>query len=71
MGGVDKSQIVIQRNSFYFSNAAFEEQYEAGTLHCLKTLLLNLQNEVQNRGCKRKFLWPLASICHAVKSIGG
>ena len=49
-----KYQVVIERNSFYFSNAEFEENYEANTINLLKTLLVNLQNEVKNKGCKEK-----------------
>ncbi|WP_281192405.1 hypothetical protein [Helicobacter suis] len=51
---MDKYQIVIERNSFYFSNIKFEEEYEAGTINCLKTLLLNLQNTIHNKGCKEE-----------------
>lgn len=49
-----KYQVVISRNSFYFSNASFEENYEANTINLLKTLLVNLQNEVKNKGCKEQ-----------------
>lgn len=49
-----KYQVVIERNSFYFSNAKFEENYEANTINLLKTLLINLQNEVKNKGCKEE-----------------
>lgn len=46
-----KYEIVITKNSFYFSNSEFEEKYEANTINLLKTLLLHLQNEVKNKGC--------------------
>lgn len=49
---MEKYEIVITKNSFYFSNSEFEERYEANTINLLKTLLLNLQNEIQNNGCK-------------------
>lgn len=49
-----KYEIVIEKNSFYFSNVEFEEKYEANTINLLKTLLLHLQNEIQNKGCKEK-----------------
>lgn len=49
-----KYQVVIECNSFYFSNASFEESYEANTINLLKTLLVNLQNEVKNKGCKEE-----------------
>ncbi|WP_158653391.1 DpnII family type II restriction endonuclease [Helicobacter felis] len=51
---MDKTQIVIQRNSFYFSNVEFEEKYEAEVISCLKTLLLHLQNEIRNKGCQEE-----------------
>lgn len=49
-----KYQIVIQRNSFYFSNPSFEQYYEANTINLLKTLLLHLQNTIINKGCKEE-----------------
>ncbi|MFC3848368.1 DpnII family type II restriction endonuclease [Helicobacter baculiformis] len=51
---MDKYQVVIERNSFYFSNTKFEEECEASTINCLKTLLLNLQNTIRNRGCQEE-----------------
>lgn len=51
---MDKYKIVIERNSFYFSNVNFEENYEANTINLIKTLLLNLQNELENKGCKEE-----------------
>lgn len=49
-----KYNIVIERNSFYFSNVNFEENYEANTVGLLKTLLINLHNEIKNNGCKQE-----------------
>ncbi|WP_394909168.1 DpnII family type II restriction endonuclease [uncultured Helicobacter sp.] len=49
-----KYQIVIERNSFYFSNSHFEENYEANTINLLKTLLINLKNDIANKGCKEE-----------------
>lgn len=49
-----KYQIVIQRNSFYFSNPSFEQNYEANIINFLKTLLLHLQNTIMNKGCKEE-----------------
>ncbi|TLD85762.1 DpnII family type II restriction endonuclease [Helicobacter sp. MIT 05-5294] len=51
---LNKYSIVIERNSFYFSNPHFEENYEANTINLLKTLLLNLQNQILNQGCKEE-----------------
>lgn len=50
----EKYKIIIERNSFYFSNAIFEENYEANTINLIKTLLLNLQNDIANKGCKEE-----------------
>ncbi|STQ86319.1 hypothetical protein LS73_000700 [Helicobacter muridarum] len=50
----EKYDIVIERNSFYFSNPQFEENYEANTISLIKTLLLNLQNQILNQGCKEE-----------------
>lgn len=49
-----KYDTVIKKNSFYFSNANFEENYEANTISLLKTLLINLQNEIKNNGYKKE-----------------
>lgn len=51
---MNKYNTVIQKNSFYFSNSKFEEEYEANTINLIKTLLLNLQNEIQNQGSKEE-----------------
>lgn len=51
---MNKYDIVIKRNSFYFSNLHFEENYEANIISLLKTLLLNLQNQILNQGCKEE-----------------
>ena len=48
----DKYNIVIERNSFYFSNPRFEENYEANTIQLMKTLLIDLQNQILIQGCK-------------------
>ncbi len=45
---------MIEKNSFYFSNSQFEESYEANTINLIKTLLLNLQNQILNQGCKEE-----------------
>lgn len=45
-----KYSTVIQKNSFYFSNTEFEENYEANTINLIKTLLLNLENELNLKG---------------------
>lgn len=49
-----KYNTVIEKNSFYFYNQKFEESYEANTINLLKTLLLNLKNSIENKGCKEE-----------------
>ncbi len=50
----EKYKRVIEKNTFYFSNPQFEVYYEAKTINLLKTLLMNLQNEIKNKGCKEE-----------------
>lgn len=49
-----KYNTVIEKNSFYFYNQKFEENYEANVINILKTLLLNLKNNIENKGCKEE-----------------
>src|SRR3990167_10729434 len=49
-----KFKTVIDRNTFYFFNPAFEEKYE-GYLNSLKEILLILKNEVETKGLKKEF----------------
>lgn len=49
-----KYKRVIEKNTFYFSNPQFEENYEASTITLLKTLLISLKNKVENQGCKEE-----------------
>lgn len=50
----EKFKRVIEKNTFYFYNKKFEESYE-GYVNSLKELLLNLKNEIENKGLKREF----------------
>ncbi len=50
----EKYKRVIEKNTFYFSNPQFEVHYEANTINLLKTLLINLQNEIKNKDCKEE-----------------
>lgn len=50
----EKYKRVIEKNTFYFSNPQFEVHYEANMINLLKTLLINLQNEIKNKGCKEE-----------------
>lgn len=49
---------VIQKNTFYFSNRAFEEKYE-GYLNTVKETLLVIKNKVENEGLKKKIFEDL------------
>lgn len=46
----EKFNTVIQKNTFYFFNKKFEEQYE-GHINALKESLLVLKNDVDTQGC--------------------
>ena len=49
----NKFQNVIDKNTFYFFNPAFEEKYE-GYLNSLKEILLFLKNEIEIKGLRKK-----------------
>lgn len=49
-----KFKTVIDKNTFYFFNPAFEEKYE-GYLNSLKEILLILKNEIEIKGLKKEF----------------
>ena len=54
----EKFNKVIQKNTFYFSNHAFEEKYE-GHLNSVKETLLVIKNIVDNEGLKKKIFEDL------------
>jgi hypothetical protein len=55
----DKFQTVIQKNTFYFFNSKFEENYE-GYINSLKETLLIVKNKVETEGLKKEiFEWLL------------
>ena len=55
----DKFRIVIQKNTFYFFNQKFEENYE-GYINSLKETLLIVKNKVETEGLKKEiFEWLL------------
>lgn len=55
----DKFQTVIQKNTFYFFNPKFEENYE-GYINSLKETLLIVKNKVETEGLKKEiFEWLL------------
>ena len=49
----DKFQTVIQKNTFYFFNPKFEEDYE-GYINSLKETLLNVKNRIETEGLKKE-----------------
>lgn len=49
-----KFKKVIDKNTFYFFNPIFEEQYE-GYLSSLKEILLVLKNNIETQGLKKDF----------------
>jgi len=55
----EKFQTVIQKNTFYFFNSKFEENYE-GYINSLKETLLIVKNKVETEGLKKEiFEWLL------------
>ena len=60
---------VIEKNTFYFFNQKFEEQYE-GTINSIKEILLLLKNDIQINGLrKEKFEKLLAVKENGLKAI--
>jgi hypothetical protein len=56
----DKYLTVIQKNTFYFFNSKFEENYE-GYVNSLKETLLNVKNKIETEGLKKEiFEWLLS-----------
>lgn len=49
----EKFRIVIEKNTFYFFNRRFEEDYE-GYLNSIRETLLVLKNEIQTKGLKKQ-----------------
>jgi len=56
----DKFQTVIQKNTFYFFNPKFEEDYE-GYVNSLKETLLNVKNRIETEGLKKEIFEDLIS----------
>jgi hypothetical protein len=56
----EKFDVVISKNTFYFFNKKFEEQYE-GYLNSIKETLLVLKNRIQTEGLKKDFFEELIS----------
>ena len=54
----EKFDIVITKNTFYFYDQEFEENYE-GYITSLKETLLVLKNKIQNEGLKKEFFEAL------------
>jgi len=56
----DKFQTVIKKNTFYFFNPKFEEDYE-GYVNSLKETLLNVKNRIETEGLKKDIFEDLIS----------
>jgi hypothetical protein len=56
----EKIETVIKKNTFYFYDREFEEQYE-GYINSIKETLLVLKNQIQNEGLKEKIFEDLIS----------
>jgi len=55
---IDKYNIVITKNTFYFYNREFEEAYE-GYINSMKETLLVLKNRIHNEGLKKELFEDL------------
>lgn len=65
----DKFQTVIQKNTFYFFNSKFEENYE-GYINSLKETLLIVKNKVETEGLKKEiFEWLLTEKENGLKAL--
>ncbi len=56
----NKFQTVIQKNTFYFFDPKFEEDYE-GYINSLKETLLNVKNRIETEGLKKEIFEDLIS----------
>lgn len=56
----EKFQVVIEKNTFYFFNPKFEEQYE-GYINSLKETLLIVRNRIETEGLKKEIFEDLIS----------
>ena len=57
---INKFNTVIKKNTFYFFNSKFEEQYE-GYINSLKETLLIVKNRIKNEGLKKEIFEQLIS----------
>lgn len=65
----DKFLTVIQKNTFYFFNSKFEENYE-GYINSLKETLLIVKNKVETEGLKKEiFEWLLTEKENGLKAL--
>ena len=65
----DKFKTVIQKNTFYFFNSKFEENYE-GYINSLKETLLIVKNKVETEGLKKDiFEWLLTEKENGLKAL--
>ncbi len=56
----EKFKTVIRKNTYYFFNPKFEEDYE-GYLNSLKETLLNVKNRIETEGLKKEIFEELIS----------
>ncbi len=65
----DKFLTVIQKNTFYFFDSKFEENYE-GYINSLKETLLIVKNKVETEGLKKEiFEWLLSEKENGLKAL--
>lgn len=65
----DKFLTVIQKNTFYFFNSKFEENYE-GYINSIKETLLIVKNKVETEGLKKEiFEWLLSDKKNGLRAL--
>jgi hypothetical protein len=65
----DKFSIVIQKNTFYFFNQKFEDNYEC-YINSLKETLLVVKNKIETDGLKKEiFVWLLKEKENGLKTL--
>lgn len=65
----DKFSTVIDKNTFYFFNSKFEENYE-GYINSVKETLLIVKNKIETEGLKKEiFEWLLAEKENGLKAL--
>ena len=60
---------VVEKNTFYHFDDAVEEQYDAGHITAVTTILLNLRESVKNGGIKRAYFENVLTKEHGLTAV--